>query len=73
MNAEMLNEDRLIDLETRLAYQEATLQDLNAVVTDQQLRIAELETLCRQLIDRVARLGQDVHKGTAADEVPPHY
>ncbi|MFT4047203.1 MAG: SlyX family protein [Solimonas sp.] len=69
----MMNEDRLIDLETRLAYQEATLQDLNAVVTDQQRRIGELEALCRQLIDRVARLGQDVYKGAAFDEVPPHY
>lgn len=68
-----MNDDRLIDLETRLTYQEALLHDLNAVVVAQQRRITELETLGRQLLDRVARLGQDIDKGLAADEIPPHY
>ncbi len=68
-----MNDDRLIDLETRLTYQEALLHDLNAVVVAQQRRITELETLGRQLLDRVARLGQDIDKGSAADEIPPHY
>lgn len=68
-----MHEDRLIDLETRIAYQDATIQELNAVVTAQQLRLIELERLCAQLGDRVARLGQDIFKGSAADEVPPHY
>jgi SlyX protein len=68
-----MNEERLIELETRLAYQESTLQDLNAVITKQQLRIIELENLSRQLMDRVSRMGQDIFKGSADDEVPPHY
>nr|WP_277346369.1 SlyX family protein [Solimonas marina] len=63
----------MINLETRLAYQEATLQDLNDVIAQQSKRIGELENLCRQLAERVARIGQDVHKGSAEDEVPPHY
>lgn len=68
-----MNEDRLIELETRLTYQEATLQDLNLALAQQQARISDLEALCRHLSERVARLGQDTFKGTAADEVPPHY
>lgn len=68
-----MDEDRLIDLETRLAYQESTLQDLNDIVARQQMRISELEGLCRQLMERIARMGQDIFKGSAADEVPPHY
>ena len=68
-----MNEDRLTDLEIRLSHQEATLHDLDAVLTAQQQRIAELETLCRHLLDRLSRLGNDVYKGSAADEVPPHY
>lgn len=68
-----MNEERLIELETRLTYQEAALQELNEIVTRQERRIGELETLCRQLLERVARLGQDLDKGGAADEVPPHY
>jgi SlyX protein len=68
-----MDEVRLIDLETRLAYQEATLQDLNEVIVSQQRRIAALEGLCRHLLERIARLGQDSFKGGPADEVPPHY
>lgn len=68
-----MDEERLIDLETRFAYQESTLQELNDIVARQQMRISELESLCRQLMERVARMGQDVFKGSAADEVPPHY
>lgn len=68
-----MNEGRLIELETRIAYQEATIQDLNAVLTQHQARLSDLEQLCRQLSERVVRMGQDVFKGSAADEVPPHY
>lgn len=68
-----MNEDRLIDLETRIAYQEATLQTLNEIVTRQQLLVSDLERLCRQLTERVAKLGQDSFKGSPQDEVPPHY
>lgn len=68
-----MDEERLIELETRLAFQEATLQDLNDVLSAQQRRIGELEALCRQLAERLARLGPDLFKGGAEDEVPPHY
>lgn len=68
-----MDENRLIELETRLAFQDDTLRQLNEVITDQQLRLSELERICRHLIERMARLGDGVHKGTAEDEVPPHY
>lgn len=68
-----MTEDRLIDLETRIAYQEATLHTLNEIVTRQQLQLGDLERLCRHLTERVAKLGQDTFKGSAVDEVPPHY
>lgn len=65
-------EERLVELETRLAYQEATLQVLNEVVTRQQKQIDQLDSLCRQLLDRVAAAG-GAARGTAVDEIPPHY
>lgn len=68
-----MNDDRLIALETKIAYQEETLRVLNEVVTRQQNDIDSLKQVCRQLAERVARVGQDTFKGTAADEVPPHY
>ncbi|MFA5940412.1 MAG: SlyX family protein [Sinimarinibacterium sp.] len=66
-------DDRLIDLETRLTYQEATLHQLNAIVTEQQQRIEQLERVCRELATRVARAAEGGLKGSAVDEVPPHY
>ena len=66
-----MDEQRLIELETRLSYQEATLRDLNDVITRQQQQIDRLEQLCRLLAERSAR--QEIAKGTPEDEVPPHY
>ena len=65
-------EERLVELETRLAYQEATLQVLNEVVTRQQKQIDQLDSLCRQLLERVGPAGGAV-RGTSIDEIPPHY
>lgn len=63
---------RLIELETKMAYQEETLRTLNDVVTRQQAEIDQLRLICRQLIERV-RSGDGAVKGALADEVPPHY
>lgn len=69
----VMNEDRLIALETKLAYQEETVRVLNEVVTRQQQQIEALGQTCRQLAERIARANEPVFKGTLADEVPPHY
>ncbi len=66
-------ENRLIELETRLAYQEATLQELNTIVAEQSQQIERLERVCRELASRIARGMDNVHKGSAEDELPPHY
>lgn len=67
-------EDRFIDLETRIAYQEATLRDLNDVIAQQQKQIERLEQTCRALIERMARgASQGTERGSLEDEVPPHY
>ncbi|SEQ93437.1 SlyX protein [Solimonas aquatica] len=69
----MNEEERFIALETRLSYLDATVQDLNAVITAQQQQLQAMERLCALMGERLARMGQDLYKGTAADEVPPHY
>ena len=66
-------DERLIDLETRLAFQEDTLNHLNGVVAEQEQRIMRLE---RQLQDALVLLRAltppDV--ATQAEETPPpHY
>lgn len=68
-----MDERRLIDIETKLAFQEDTLRQLNDALAGQQGRLADLEVLCRQLAARIARMSDGADKGSAADEVPPHY
>ena len=51
----MDDEQRLIELETKLVYQEDTLRVLNDIVTRQQQQIDQLESTCRQLIERMTQ------------------
>lgn len=68
-----MSEERFIELETRLAWQEAALKDLSDVAAAQQRRIAELEKLCRALGERLTRAQPGIARGSAEDEVPPHW
>jgi SlyX protein len=64
-------QDRIVELETRIAYQEHTLETLGDEVARQQKRIEQLEAAVRQLVERSAQT--ETFRGTAADERPPHY
>lgn len=67
-------ESRLMECETKIAYQEETLRVLNEVVTRQQNEIDQLKMACRQLAERITRGNNEgAVKGSLADEVPPHY
>lgn len=66
-------EKRLVDLETKLAYQEDTIQTLNNVVFEQQKQIDQLEATCRLLIDRIGQLAAAADLQKIIDEKPPHY
>lgn len=73
----MSTEAKLVDLQTRFAFQEDSIQALNDVVTRQQQQI---ETLTRELglhREKLAELMEAQSKrmvqGGAADDRPPHY
>ena len=68
-----MSDERLIDLETRIAHQDQALAELNDVVTDQQSRIMQLERLCASLAERVAAIPDAHESGDRGDERPPHY
>jgi SlyX protein len=69
----MTNDQERIDtLETRLAFQDDTIQQLNDALIAQQARIDLLETEMRQLIDQF-RSGVTDAQIDPADELPPHY
>ena len=70
-----MNENRIIDIESKLAHQELLLEQLNAVVTDQQGRIDRLNDRCDSLMSRIQSMGESGGgaAGTPDDERPPHY
>ena len=69
-----MDEQRIIEIETKLAYQEVTLGELNQVLTDQQSQLTRLERLSARLLDRLESLTADGEGGEdAGEERPPHY
>ena len=69
-----MDEDRLIDIETKLAYQEKMIKDLNEVVVEQQKAIEKLAAG----YGRLAKMYQEHARMMSAvdgpaDEKPPHY
>ena len=68
-----MSEDRLIDIETKLAYQEDLIESLNQIVSDQQRQIRELETACRKMVDRLVDLSEAFAATQVEDAPPPHY
>ena len=68
-----MSEDRLIDIESKLAHQEQLLIELNDVLTEQQGRLMQLEQLSTSLLERVRAIGDATPEDGPLDERPPHY
>jgi SlyX protein len=66
-------EDRLIDLESKLAHQEYLLDVLNKTVYTQQKKLDELDALCLALAKRLSDVQGRIPEGLSANERPPHY
>jgi len=68
-----VDNESIIDLQTRIAHHEHTIVQLNAALADQQTQIAGLEEQVKALMDRVRALSDAVPATESADERPPHY
>jgi len=64
---------RLADLEGRLAFQDDTIEQLNKVVVEQDVRIARLEALLRRTREQVEQLLPIMHAAPGEEPPPPHY
>ena len=67
-----MSEQRFVELEIKVAYQEDLVQDLNQIVVKQQRQIDRLEATCKMLHDRIKSL-QDREQESDVDQTPPHY
>lgn len=68
-----MSEERLVDIESKLAHQDQLLIELNDVISDQQAKIMKLEELYGFLLDRVRSIGESLPGDASQDERPPHY
>ncbi len=66
-------DDRLIDLETRFAFQEQAIAELSDVVARQQQEIATLGLQLEQLRQRLAALPLSDIARPEEETPPPHY
>ncbi len=69
----MITEERLMDIEIKIARQEDLVETLNKTVYHQQKKIDELEALCSALARRVTDVSNIDGERGAANERPPHY
>lgn len=68
-----MDESRIVEIETKLAYQEYTLKELNDVVYEQQKQIDTLNKTVSALKEHIRQLTEAMQASPAADEKPPHY
>ncbi len=68
-----MDDQRLVDIETKIAYQEHMISELNEVVFQQQKTMDELKRTVELLKGRLADIGDMMAAPTQANEKPPHY
>lgn len=70
----MSEQNRIADLESRLAFQEDALDKMSDEMAQQAIEIDRLSRIVKHLSDQVKLLGPDNNPGAAdADVPPPHY
>jgi len=68
-----MNEDRLAEIETKMAFQENTIKDLSDTVYNQQKQIDALNETLRRLFDQIKGSSIMSPGGDLINEKPPHY
>ena len=69
----MLEEDRIISIETKIAFHEDLMQTLSSTVYEQQQQISALEAQLKNLVQRMAGLTESSSDQVDLHERPPHY
>ena len=66
-------ENKIIDLQTRLSFQEETINALNIIITDQQQQLDQLREDLRLLNLRIASVAESSSVSDEKEPPPPHY
>lgn len=66
-------EERLLNIETKLTFQEDLVEELNKMVYQQQKKLDRLEAMCESLVRHIESLAEERNVGMPTNERPPHY
>ena len=66
-------ENKIIDLESKLVFQDEAINELNIVITDQQQQLDQLREEIRLLNLRIASVAQSAVVSEEKEPPPPHY
>lgn len=66
-------ENKIIDLQSKLAFQDETIHELNEVITDQQNQLDQLREDIRLLNLRMASVAEASNVTEEKEPPPPHY
>jgi len=68
-------ESQMVDLQTRLAYQEDTRAQLNQIVTEQDSNIQSLQVQVQTISKKIEEMSHSMDQRDIKghDERPPHY
>ena len=64
---------RLVELETRIAFQEQSISDLSDVIVSQQAEIDQVAQKMQRMARRMANFEEFRGEGSEPEPPPPHY
>jgi SlyX protein len=68
-----MTEERLINIETKITFQEDLIEELNKTVYQQQQKLVQLEATCQRLAQHIASQADSGNESKSGNERPPHY
>jgi SlyX protein len=66
-------EERIVNLEAKITFQEDLIEELNKTVYQQQQELDRLQVFCESLARNIQSLAEAGSEGKPANERPPHY
>lgn len=66
-------EERLTELETRFAFQETAIQELNEILTNQQQQLTHLQILLKNIQEQMIEMVNKMQPEAGIEPPPPHY
>ncbi|HBK7254437.1 TPA: SlyX family protein [Vibrio cholerae] len=66
-------QERIEDLECKLAFQEQTIETLNDALTQQQLLLSKIQDQMKYVVGKVKNMDTSTLADPAHETPPPHY